>query len=127
MPSHYTQNHGGGKACVYKLREYDEVFSCLKNSKGIEIQKIPFGTLNVIQRLAHSFETGRWEPLRPEHLNDEEVDELMEKLPRKILDVLLPFQVDGLRFGLRRGGRCLIADEMGLGKTLQVVLMIISQ
>lgn len=127
MPSHYTQNHGGGKACVYKLREYDEVFSCLKNSKGIEIQKIPFGTLNVIQRLAHSFETGRWEPLRPEHLNDEEVDELMGKLPRKILDVLLPFQVDGLRFGLRRGGRCLIADEMGLGKTLQVVLMIISQ
>ncbi|KAF2312835.1 hypothetical protein GH714_040885 [Hevea brasiliensis] len=121
IPSHYTQDHGGGKACVYKLRDYDGVLSCLKNYKGIEIQKIPFGTLNVVQRLLHSFETGQWEPLRPEHLTDENVDELIGKLPRKILDVLLPFQLDGLRFGLRRGGRCLIADEMGLGKTLQAI------
>ncbi|XP_050223840.1 uncharacterized protein LOC126673653 isoform X2 [Mercurialis annua] len=121
MPSHYTQNHGGGKACVYKLIYYDEVLSCLKKYKVIEIEKIPFGTLNVVQRLSHSFETGKWEPLRPEHLCDEKVDELIGKLPRKILDVLLPFQLDGLRFGLRRGGRCLIADEMGLGKTLQAI------
>ncbi|XP_015571924.1 DNA annealing helicase and endonuclease ZRANB3 [Ricinus communis] len=121
MPSHYTQNHGGGKACVYKLRDYDAVLSCLKNYKVIEIEKIPFGTLHVVQRLSHSFETGRWEPIRPEHFTDEKVDELIGNLPRKILDVLLPFQLDGLRFGLRRGGRCLIADEMGLGKTLQAI------
>ncbi|KAJ6422457.1 hypothetical protein OIU84_027422 [Salix udensis] len=42
-------------------------------------------------------------------------------LPRKLLDALLPFQLHGLRFGLRRGGRSLIADEMGLGKTLQAI------
>lgn len=122
MISHYTQLHGGGKACVYKLRDYDAVLTCLKDYKGIEIQKIPFATFNVIQRLSHSFDTGRWEPCRPEHLTDEKVDELIGKLPRKLLDVLLPFQLDGLRFGLQRGGRCLIADEMGLGKTLQVML-----
>ncbi|CAN1247690.1 DNA annealing helicase and endonuclease ZRANB3, partial [Linum perenne] len=50
-------------------------------------------------------------------------DEAIAKLPKKLLDVLLPFQVDGLRFGLQRGGRCLIADEMGLGKTLQVTIL----
>lgn len=39
-----------------------------------------------------------------------------------LLNSLLPFQLDGVRFGLQRGGRCLIADEMGLGKTLQVLV-----
>lgn len=39
-----------------------------------------------------------------------------------LLDALMPFQLEGVRFGLQRGGRCLIADEMGLGKTLQVMM-----
>lgn len=122
LPTHYTQNHGGGKACVYKLRDYDSVLACLKNYREVEIEKIPFGTLNVVQRLSNLFETGRWGPCRPEHLTDEKVDELIRNLPKKLLDSLLPFQYDGLKFGLQRGGRCLIADEMGLGKTLQVYI-----
>ncbi|CAK7323250.1 unnamed protein product [Dovyalis caffra] len=121
MESRYTQIHGGGRACVYDIRDYDTVLMCLKNCKRIEIEKIPFSTLNIIQRLSSSFDTGRWEPCRPEHFTDEKVDELIRMLPRKLLDALLPFQLDGLRFGLRRGGRCLIADEMGLGKTLQAI------
>ncbi|CAN1795737.1 DNA annealing helicase and endonuclease ZRANB3 [Linum perenne] len=121
MASRYTQNIGGEGACVYKLRDYDEVLTCLKNLKGVEIEKIPFGTLHIIQKLGRYIDTGKWEPHRPEHLTDEAVDEAIAKLPKKLLDVLLPFQVDGLRFGLRRGGRCLIADEMGLGKTLQAI------
>ncbi|KAF7806232.1 DNA annealing helicase and endonuclease ZRANB3 isoform X1 [Senna tora] len=121
MPSHYTQNHGGGKACVYKLRDYNAVLKCLKIAADIEVAEIPWGTFNVIERLSHSFAAERWVPCRPEHLPDEKVDELIGKLPRTLLDALLPFQMDGLRFGLRRGGRCLIADEMGLGKTLQAI------
>ncbi|KAI5569017.1 hypothetical protein BDE02_12G050900 [Populus trichocarpa] len=121
MESRYTQINGGGRACVYNIRDYDVVLTCLKNCKGIEIEKIPFTTLNIIQRLSNSFDAGRWEPCRPEHFTDEKVDEFIRMLPRKLLDVLLPFQHDGLRFGLRRGGRCLIADEMGLGKTLQAI------
>mmetsp|Transcript_86283 Transcript_86283/g.243119 ORF Transcript_86283/g.243119 Transcript_86283/m.243119 type:complete len:741 (+) Transcript_86283:59-2281(+) len=34
---------------------------------------------------------------------------------------LLPYQLEGLRFGVSRQGRCLIGDEMGLGKTLQAL------
>lgn len=120
MPSHYTQNNDGGKACVYKLTDYDAVLSCLKNSKGFEVQEVPWTTLNVVEKLSHSFITGRWNPCRPEHLSHETVEELIGKLPKRLLDVLLPFQLEGVRFGLQRGGRCLIADEMGLGKTLQV-------
>ena len=119
--SHYTQIIGGGKACVYKLRDYCPVLKCLKNSKDIDVYEIPWTTFNVVERLSHSFTLGRWMPCRPEHLSDEKVDELMQKLPDRLLNRLLPFQLDGVRFGLQRGGRCLIADEMGLGKTLQVL------
>lgn len=119
---HYTQNHGGGKACVYKIRDYDSVLRCLKNYKGIEIEEIPWGTLNVVGRLSHSLTEGRWLPCRPEQLSDEMVDKYIRKLPKMLLDALMPFQLEGLRFGLQRGGRCLIADEMGLGKTLQVIM-----
>lgn len=124
MPSHYTQNNSGGKACVYKLRDYNPVLTCLKNSAGIEVEGIPWVTLNVVEKLSHSIDTGRWNPCRPEHFSDEVVDEMIGKLPKSLLDVILPFQLEGVRFGLRRGGRCLIADEMGLGKTLQVTTQI---
>ncbi|KAJ1485867.1 P-loop containing nucleoside triphosphate hydrolase protein [Baffinella frigidus] len=33
----------------------------------------------------------------------------------------MPFQKEGVKFGLARGGRVLIGDEMGLGKTLQAI------
>lgn len=123
MPLHYTQNHGGGKACVYYVRDYSTVLKCLKGNKNFDVEEIPWGTLNVVGRLSHSFVSDRWMPCRPEHLSDDEVDKLIGKLPKSLLEVLLPFQLDGIKFGLRRGGRCLIADEMGLGKTLQVVLL----
>ncbi|KAM6593938.1 hypothetical protein CsatA_001641 [Cannabis sativa] len=119
ISSHYTQNHGGGKACVYKVRDYGAVLKCLKSSKNVEVEEIPWATFNVVERLSHSLE--RWIPCRPEHFSDEKVNELIGKLPKTLLEALLPFQLDGIKFGLQRGGRCLIADEMGLGKTLQAI------
>lgn len=121
MPTHYTQVLDGGKASVYKLKDYDVILKCLKSSKGIEVEEIPWTTYNVLEKLSHSYIAGKWMPCRPEHLSDEEVDELIAKLPRKLAERLLPFQFDGVKFGLQRGGRCLIADEMGLGKTLQAI------
>lgn len=50
---------------------------------------------------------------------------IASKLPKKLNDILLPFQRVGVEFALRRGGRVLIGDEMGLGKTLQGVLLFI--
>lgn len=118
---HCTQTTCGGKACVYQLRDYEAVLRSLKNSKSIECEEIPWGTFNVVERLSNSSAAGRWIPCRPEHLPDEKVDELISKLPKRLLATLHPFQLEGVRFGLRRGGRCLIADEMGLGKTLQAI------
>jgi len=36
---------------------------------------------------------------------------------------LLSYQLEGVQFGISRGGRCLIGDEMGLGKTLQALCL----
>lgn len=36
---------------------------------------------------------------------------------------LLPYQREGVAFGLRRGGRILFGDEMGLGKTAQALVL----
>ncbi|CAM8977140.1 unnamed protein product [Rhodiola kirilowii] len=121
LPSHFTQVSEGGKACVYKLEEYDSVLRCLKKFEDIETEVIPWGTYNAIERMSHSHVSGKWIPCRPEHLSDEKVDELISTLPKVLLDYLLPFQLEGIKFGLRRGGRCLIADDMGLGKTLQAI------
>uniref|UniRef100_A0A7N0TNK9 DNA annealing helicase and endonuclease ZRANB3 n=1 Tax=Kalanchoe fedtschenkoi TaxID=63787 RepID=A0A7N0TNK9_KALFE len=121
IPSHFTQVDEGGKACVYKLEEYDSVLRCLKKSEQVEFEEIPWGTYNAVERMSHSHISGEWIPCRPEHLPDVKVDELISTLPKTLLDYLLPFQLEGIKFGLRRGGRCLIADDMGLGKTLQAV------
>lgn len=126
MLSHFTQTTGGVKACVFKLTEYHAVLRQLKaEAEALQVEEIPWATFNVVERLSHSVAAGRWTPVRPEHLADEEVERLIAKLPRTLLDVLLPFQHDGLRFALRRGARCLIADDMGLGKTLQVTKFIV--
>ena len=38
-----------------------------------------------------------------------------------LLEQLMPFQREGLQYGVSRGGRLLIADDMGLGKTVQAL------
>lgn len=42
-------------------------------------------------------------------------------LDPKLLDALMPFQHDGVCFGISLGGRVMFADEMGLGKTIQAL------
>jgi SNF2 family DNA or RNA helicase len=41
----------------------------------------------------------------------------------RVPDRLLPYQREGVDFGLGVNGRCLIGDEMGLGKTLQALTL----
>ncbi|XP_076881682.1 uncharacterized protein LOC143529883 [Bidens hawaiensis] len=120
VPSHYTQTHVGGEACVFNLKDYNAVVKALKIER-IEYQDIPYLTRRAVSILSRPYVEGRWEPCRPEHLSDQKVGELMGGLSKSLLEVLLPFQIEGVKFGLRRGGRCLIADEMGLGKTLQAI------
>ncbi|KAF8668647.1 hypothetical protein HU200_051823 [Digitaria exilis] len=96
---------------VFKLVDYDVVSKSLKKLPGAVVEEIPPNTMKIIQDI----------PMLPgqKWASDKEVDDLLKKLPQQVKDSLLPFQLEGVRFGLRRRGCCLIADEMGLGKTLQ--------
>ncbi|XP_076906844.1 uncharacterized protein LOC143563109 [Bidens hawaiensis] len=98
VPSHYTQTHVGGEACVFHLKDYDAVVKALK-AERIEYEDIPYVTRRAVSVLSR----------------------LLIIISKSLLEVMLPFQIEGVKFGLRRGGRCLIADEMGLGKTLQAI------
>lgn len=54
----------------------------------------------------------------------EEVARRFAALPAHLAAALLPFQREGVRFGLARGGRMLLADEMGVGKTVQAIALL---
>lgn len=43
------------------------------------------------------------------------------RFPESLLKAWRPFQREGITFGIKREGRCLIGDEMGLGKTIQAM------
>lgn len=44
-------------------------------------------------------------------------------MPPSLAAALMPFQAEGVRYGLERRGRVLIADEMGVGKTVQAMAL----
>ncbi|XP_041982252.1 SWI/SNF-related matrix-associated actin-dependent regulator of chromatin subfamily A-like protein 1 [Aricia agestis] len=48
----------------------------------------------------------------------------LSPIENTIRNKLLPFQEEGVRFGISRHGRCLIADDMGLGKTFQALAIV---
>ncbi|KAF0907158.1 hypothetical protein E2562_015680 [Oryza meyeriana var. granulata] len=113
VPFSTTQSQSGHLFSVFKLMDYELVLKHMKKLPGVALQDIPYKTRNVIKNLPKFFAESC--------ASDKEVDELLMKLPQHLRDALLPFQLEGVRFGLRRHGRCLIADEMGLGKTLQAI------
>ncbi|XP_030065313.1 DNA annealing helicase and endonuclease ZRANB3 [Microcaecilia unicolor] len=53
--------------------------------------------------------------------SENEFDGELSFLPQKLREQLLPFQKEGIKFALKRDGRCMLADEMGLGKTIQAI------
>jgi len=119
VPFRAIESQGGQSAMACKITDHDLVLRCLKTLSGVELQDIPHMTLSVVKKFQECV-GNQWKPLWDGWCSDEQVDELLGKLPKTLRDALLPFQLEGVRFGLRRGGRCLIADEMGLGKTIQV-------
>ncbi|CAL8110477.1 unnamed protein product [Orchesella dallaii] len=45
----------------------------------------------------------------------------LDGVDKALLAALMPFQVEGVMFGVSRNGRCLIGDDMGLGKSIQAL------
>ena len=55
--------------------------------------------------------------------SEEDCNERFKRIPQGLQEALLPFQAEGVRYGLARRGRMLLADEMGVGKTLQAIAL----
>ena len=51
------------------------------------------------------------------------VDLIFQKIPNMLRRSLMPYQVEGVKFGLSRNGRVLLGDEMGLGKSIQAIAL----
>ena len=93
-----------GKFFHFPLKNYTQFVKVLRNMKYEVIHEIPKLALQVVE---HS--------KRPEEPMDPEI------IPSALWNTLFPFQKEGVRFAVSKGGRALIADEMGLGKTLQAI------
>ncbi|KAJ1420613.1 P-loop containing nucleoside triphosphate hydrolase protein, partial [Ochromonadaceae sp. CCMP2298] len=46
-------------------------------------------------------------------------------IPAQLMATLLPFQLEGVKFIIRRGGRGMLGDEMGCGKTIQAIALLL--
>eukprot|EP00960_Hanusia_phi_P007141 203180-Hanusia_phi.AAC.1 len=70
-------------------------------------------------RIEHS----KCSQVTPEGLREfhETAESLYKRIPDNIESALMPFQKEGVKFGISHEGKVLIADEMGLGKTLQAI------
>ena len=91
---------------TFPFSRYDQVIKALKTESNpdaiIELAPTVVSTLRISSRIKD-------DSMRYGHI------------PPEMEAKLMPFQRDGIKFILRRGGRALLGDEMGLGKTVQAL------
>jgi SWI/SNF-related matrix-associated actin-dependent regulator 1 of chromatin subfamily A len=103
------------KKWSFQLKEYDELIkNILAKFKrgGISLSPLPKWVKEVFKDQIEGKLSPRIDP-------QYDLDHLKTKLDPTITKSLLPFQVEGICFGVQQQGRLLLADDMGLGKTLQ--------
>ncbi|KAJ8934749.1 hypothetical protein NQ318_004599 [Aromia moschata] len=88
----------------FHVKDYESLISKFQTIESIvSIEKLPSYVLSCIKK------------------SQIDVDINYDRLDPVLSATLLPFQLDGLRFGIEKDGRCLLADDMGLGKTFQAL------
>ena len=104
LPS--AQYNATKKTWSFLVIEHDSVLRKLQTFKpDIEISPLPNWILRTF--------------MKPRDLTPEQVD--IGGIEPYLYQNLLPFQKEGLKYGVSRHGRVLIADDMGLGKTVQAL------
>lgn len=78
---------------------------------------------NKLQSLKPEVVVGRLPTYLVKLLNENKYDSHIDlsRIDGLLLATLLPFQMEGVIYGINRNGRLLIADDMGLGKTFQAL------
>lgn len=111
----------GSLAMSYPLSEHEKVERLARDYKknllaDNESSLIPQPTLKSYRQQSLS-------PSDQSMMDDEDLNTRISKMPRSLFNALLPFQREGVSFGIRKNARVLIADEMGVGKTLQGIAL----
>ena len=103
------------KTGVYNAKTRIWSFSLEEHDKLVREAGVLKGEVELIPLPRWILDTFR----KPLSYDVESID--LSKIEPKILESLMPFQLQGIQFGISRGGRVLIADDMGLGKTIQAL------
>ncbi|CAN0507055.1 unnamed protein product, partial [Ectocarpus sp. 12 AP-2014] len=73
-----------------------------------------------VETLLASIKKNDSDALAEQEMKDE-ISLRMESVPEDLMSTLYQFQVNCLRFAIKKKGKLLLGDEMGLGKTLQAL------
>ncbi|KAM8934050.1 SWI/SNF-related matrix-associated actin-dependent regulator of chromatin subfamily A-like protein 1 [Pelodytes ibericus] len=95
----------------FLLEDYLKLMEASRRIQQTEIEPLP---RSVIQAFAPQFKKTSINKAESEMADLSRVD-------AELVDNLMPFQREGVNFGISRGGRLLLADDMGLGKTIQAI------
>ena len=94
------------KTWSFLVIEHDSVMRSLQSLKPeVDISPLPNWILKTF--------------MKPRDLTPEQVD--IGAIDPHLYQNLMPFQKEGIQYGVSRQGRVLIADDMGLGKTVQAL------
>ncbi|XP_012259547.2 SWI/SNF-related matrix-associated actin-dependent regulator of chromatin subfamily A-like protein 1 [Athalia rosae] len=90
----------------FNIKDYDLLMEKLAPLKSrVVIEGLPSTILRVFKR--------------DNNTNYDSID--LSAIDSKLVESLMPFQREGICYGISKEGRCLIADDMGLGKTIQAL------
>ncbi|XP_032683947.1 SWI/SNF-related matrix-associated actin-dependent regulator of chromatin subfamily A-like protein 1 [Odontomachus brunneus] len=92
----------------FHINDYDYLMQKLiGHESNISVERIPKTILQIFNRNLKS------------DIQTPEPD--LSKIDKTLTDSLMPFQQEGICYGISKSGRCMIADDMGLGKTIQAL------
>lgn len=102
-----SQTDGETKRWTFPLSQYSELMTAVASLKSVvNISPLPNFVLRIFRK-----------PRAYKNVTDTD----LSLIDRKLMEALMNFQVEGVKFGISRGGRCLISDDMGLGKSIQAL------
>ncbi|XP_057326783.1 SWI/SNF-related matrix-associated actin-dependent regulator of chromatin subfamily A-like protein 1 [Microplitis mediator] len=97
------------KLWSFDVKEYDKFMQDLKSVPQVLITGLPKYVYRIFVSKSADADIDI----------NREID--LSNIDSKLRQTLMSFQREGICFGIRKNGRCMIADDMGLGKTLQAL------
>lgn len=113
LPPDHCHHNLQSKMWIFSFELYDRVLAIFETdelrAENLEVDSLPSFLVRGLKAYLNRINT----------LPDSSGVEL--NITSNLMNQLMPFQIEGIRFVIARGGRAMIADEMGCGKTIQAI------